>query len=88
MLKRGSVCTVTHPHFRTVRDMHVRTDHVNWHAGVSGPYGDSTGGISNGAAQFSVLSPNTLVMGVGLYVGSTLGYHSVSVTVSIAKYRL
>ena len=49
--------------------MHVRTDHVNWHEGVSGPYGDSTGGISNGAAQFSVLSPNTLVMGVGLYAG-------------------
>ena len=51
--------------------MHVRTDHINEHAGVSGPYGDSTGGISNGAAQFSVLSPNTLVIGGGLYAGSS-----------------
>ena len=57
MLKSGGVCIVTHPHFRTVRDMHVRTDHINRHASVSGSYEDSTGAISNGAAQFSVISP-------------------------------
>ena len=65
--------------FRTVRDIHVRIDHVNEHTSVSGPYGDSTGSISNGAAQFSVLSPNTLVMGVGLYAGSTLKINCIKV---------
>ena len=49
--------------------MHVRTDHINEHAGVSGPYGDCTGAISNGAAQFSVILLNMLVIGGGLYAG-------------------
>ena len=62
MLKSGGVCAVTHPHFCTVWDMHVRTDHINRHASVSGPYGDSTGAISNGAAQFSVILRSTVSM--------------------------
>ena len=50
--------------------MHVRTDHINRHASVSGSYEDSTGAISNGAAQFSVISPNLRAFGKGLYAGS------------------
>ena len=55
--------------------MHVRTDHINRHASVSGPYGDSTGAISNGAAQFSVLSPNLRAFGGGLYAGCSKKKH-------------
>ena len=51
--------------------MHVKTDHINQHASVSGFYEDSTGAISNGAAQFSVISPNLRAFGGCLYAGST-----------------
>ena len=71
---RGGFVPYHNPHFRTVRDMHVRTDHINRHASVSGSYEDSTGAISNAAAQFSVLLLNSCLLGRGLCAGRGVGF--------------